>query len=318
MGRDESTSGRPAGGGVSRPMGILVPLVVSLRPWQWVKNGVLLMPFIFSVNAAWRPSDTALVLSLLKTSLAGFAVFCLVSGAVYLVNDVVDRRGDRAHPKKSRRPIASGALPVAAALAAATVLAGLGLAWSLLLHPGFSTIIAAYVALNVGYSVHLKKVVLLDVMIVASGYVLRMAAGSVLLGIPTSPWLYMTLGLGALFIALGKRESEVLQAGADASSQRRVLGSYTPDLLRLLLGVTTTGTLLAYGLYIFTSETLPPDHSMFLTFPMVIFGLFRYVYLVEVEEGAESPEMTILRDTPLVLALLSWGITGLVILLLNR
>jgi 4-hydroxybenzoate polyprenyltransferase len=301
-------------------MGMVLPLVVSLRPWQWVKNGVLLMPFIFSVNSAWRPGDTALVLSLLKSSLAGLAVFCLVSGAVYLVNDVVDRRGDRAHPKKSRRPIASGALPVAVALAAAVVLAGLGLAWSLLLHPGFAAIIVGYVGLNVGYSVHLKKVVILDVMIVASGYVLRMAAGSVLLGIPTSPWLYMTLGLGALFIALGKRESEVLLAGAGASGQRRVLGSYTPELLRLLLGVTTTGTLLTYGLFLFNAEatTLPSNHSMFLTFPMVIFGLFRYLYLIEVAEGAESPELIILKDPPLVLALLSWGITGLVVLLLNR
>ncbi len=315
---DQPNADSAAGAVRRHRLGLLVPLVLSLRPWQWMKNGVVLLPLVFSVNTVWRPGDVAHAAGLFQTALAGFAVFCLVSGAVYLVNDVADREGDRAHARRSRRPVASGALSARAALIAAALLMAAGGAWSVLLDAAFALNIAVYAALNLGYSLGLKRVVLLDVMIVAGGYVLRMVAGSVLLGVPTSPWLYMTLGLGALFMVLGKRESETLLAGEGAPRQRAVLGSYSSDLLRLLLGITATGTLLAYGLYIFTSETMPANESMFLTLPLVIFGLFRYLYLIEVEEGAESPELIILKDRPMVLAILSWAIAGVVILLLDR
>ena len=253
-----------------------------------------------------------------RSAIGAAFVFCLVSGAIYLINDLADRERDRAHPTKRNRPIASGALSPRLATAAAVILVLTGLATAFALAIPFGIVIVIYILVQAAYSARLKNVALLDVFSVASGFVLRVLAGAVVIGVPMSPWLYICAGLGSLFIALAKRRSELARAGDTAGNQRGILGAYTLGMLDQMIGIVATSAVVAYALYTFTAANLPDNHSMMLTLPFVVYGVFRYIYLVHTRDIAESPEEILISDTPTIVAVILWLATGATILLLYR
>ncbi len=301
----------------SGPLGQVKGILLSMRPAQWTKNLLLFLPLAFSWSLDGKDPLGEMVLR----ALAGGVIFCFLSGGVYIINDILDRKGDRAHPRKHRRPVASGELAVATAGTTAVFFMAASMAGAFLMGTGFGVVTAVFLAMNLGYSSYLKRIIIIDVMIVSAGYLLRAVAGALIIDVDPSPWLYTTIGLGALFIVLGKRYSELRTAGSNAATQRGVLEQYSQPFLSQLLGITATATLVAYALYTFTTNTasnVPDDHSMMLTLPFVVFGLFRYLYLVNNTDEAESPELVMLRDKPLVIAVLGWAVTAMVVLAINR
>ncbi|PKB70549.1 MAG: hypothetical protein BZY87_10075 [SAR202 cluster bacterium Io17-Chloro-G6] len=293
-------------------------LLKALRPLQWVKNGLVFMPFIFAVDVAWSTDDLdplpGLLLKLLLVALA----FCALSSAVYLFNDLMDRSGDRRHPVKRNRPVASGKVSVQVAASVMVLLAAVGLVVMILVEPWLGVAGGVYALVNIGYSLGLKQVVLLDAFAVTSGYVIRAVAGAVAIDVAPSPWLYATTGAGALFIVLGRRFAEVRLAGDAAEDQRSVLKDYAGPFINQLLMVSAAAAWLSYTLYTVEAANLPDNNTMLLTLPLVSFGLFRYLYLLNNSEQAEAPEQLIIRDLPLVLSIIGWVAASVLVLLLNN
>ena len=305
-------------GAASRLVSLALNSLLSARPVQWTKSVMVFLPFAFSFNEEWSTGDLGRFGELLGAAALGAVVFIALSGAVYIINDIFDRKGDRAHPSKKRRPIASGSLPVGAAIGVAVVLIAGSIAGSYLLDIRFGIVASVFLMLNLAYSSIIKSLVLLDVMLVGSGYLLRVLGGALVIDVDVSPWLYTTIGLGALFIALGKRYSEFKTEEGSSGIQRLVLQRYSEPLLSQMITVTSTATLVAYALYTFSAPNVPANHSMMLTIPFVIFGLFRYLYLINHTTDAESPEMVIIKDPPLVVDLLLWAATTGAVLALGR
>jgi 4-hydroxybenzoate polyprenyltransferase len=308
-------SGRPAAGGLAAH---LRALVVSMRPRQWTKNLIVYMALIFSVGGSWHLRELDTWLPLLGKSSLAFALFCLVSSADYLVNDVRDSESDRLHPIKRRRPIAAGSLSAKAALGWASVLSLVGLGGMFALDLRAGGVVAGYIALMLAYSFYLKHTVLLDIMTIAAGFVLRAMGGALVIEVPISPWLYVVTALGALFLAINKRRAELLLLADQANQHRTTLEEYTPDLLNQLAATVTASTLIAYGLYTFTADDLPENHSMMLTIPFVLYGIFRYLFLVHTKNQGGSPEEVLLKDWPLLLDILLWVAASLAILVVFR
>jgi 4-hydroxybenzoate polyprenyltransferase len=282
-------------------------LLVSLRPHQWTKNLVVLAALAFSKHLF---DGDAVV-----RALAAFAAFCALSGAVYLANDVVDLERDRRHPLKRLRPLASGALPVATAQAAAGGLAVGALAASLWLGRGFALAALGYLLLNLGYSFVFKHAVILDVLAIAIGFVLRAVAGGLAIDVPVSDWLLVCTILLALFLALAKRRHEVVTL-EDAAGHRKALAEYSPYLLDQMISVVTASCLTAYAFYTLAPETIEKyrTHNLALTIPFVIYGIFRYLYLVHRKEKGGSPTEVLLADRPLLAAVALWSLAVVVIL----
>ena len=296
--------------------GRLIALFKALRPKQWIKNGLVFLPFVFAVNQVWSLSNLAPVPSLLLQLVAVFLAFCAVSSAVYLLNDFMDREADRRHPIKRHRPIASGKVTAPTAIAFMIVLGLGGLAVMAVISPILGGIGLLYIFINVAYSLGAKRAVLVDVIMVASGYVIRAGAGAVAVEATPSPWLYAVTAAGALFIVLGRRYAEVRLAGDEAVQQRSVLMDYAGPFIGQLLNIAATTALVSYTLYAVEAENLPENHTMLLTVPFVAFGLFRYLYLLNTNGEAESPEQLIYRDIPLLVSSLCWlGASVLVLLL---
>ena len=293
-------------------------LVRATRPKQWTKNLTIFLALLFTINEAWEPSDLSDVLSLLGRTTLGFMIFSMLSAAVYLKNDIFDAENDRRHPKKRLRPIASGQLPIGVAGAAAGTLATTGLLAALILEPRFAAVSLAYLTTMVAYTLVLKGLIMLDVFAISAGFVLRVVAGAVVLEVPISPWLYICTGLGALFITLAKRRSELVLAGERASGQREILEWYTVGLLDRLMGVAATSAVLTYSLYTFTASNLPDNHSMIFTIPFVVYGLFRYMYLIHEKNLGENPEEIVTTDVPLISAIVLWLATAATILAVFR
>jgi 4-hydroxybenzoate polyprenyltransferase len=239
-------------------------------------------------------------------TLAAFIAFCSTSSAGYLFNDLRDVQADREHPTKRRRPIASGAVSPAQAAALDGLLAlfGLGLAW--LVTPALGMVAAGYVALTLAYSAGLKHLVLIDLFAIAGGFVLRVVGGAVVVGVPVSPWLYVCTILVALFLGLAKRRQELHLLEQSAGNHRRNLSEYTIELVDQLTTIVTSAILMAYSLYTFSAPNLPRNDSMMLTIPLVLYGLFRYVYLVRVKGLGGSPEELLLSDRPLLATAVGW------------
>ncbi len=283
-------------------------LFVSLRPDQWTKNLIVFAALIFAVKLL-DPAATA-------KAAAAFLIFCALSGAVYLVNDVADREQDRLHPVKRMRPIASGELSPGAARIAAVVLSAVALTASFALRPAFGAAAVAYLALFVVYTRTLKHVVVLDVMTIAIGFVLRAVAGGLVISVHISNWLLVCTMLGALFLGLAKRRHEITLLAEGASGHRRILEEYDPYLLDQMIGVVAAATMVAYIIYCASPET----HAYFgtewmvLTTPFPIYGLFRYLYLVHRKAGGGSPSNMLLEDRPLLACVLLWGITSVLII----
>ncbi len=293
-------------------------LLRAMRPRQWTKNGIVFLAFIFSVGQQYHLGDPSTWVPKLLESLVAFACFAMVSSADYLINDIRDIEGDRAHPRKRLRPIPAGLLPVNTAWVAAAVLAVAGNAAAFALNWRMGLVIFAYTVLMIAYSYRLKHVVLIDLMVIAAGFVLRAMAGALAIDVPISPWLYVVTALGALFLGINKRraELELLQSGA--GSHRKILDEYSLGLLDQMGSTVTAAVLMAYGLYTFTAEGLPKNHSMMLTIPFVLYGIFRYLYLVHTRREGGSPEDILLRDTPIMLTLIGWVLTAGIVLLVAR
>ena len=296
----------------------LLYLVMALRPRQWIKNLLIFLPFVFAVKVAWDLHHLSPVPAILLRLVVVFLAFCTLSSAVYLFNDLMDRKGDRAHPTKRYRAIASGKVGTSSALVVMAALGSGGLVASVLVDMLLGGICLIYLIINASYSLGIKRVVLVDVLLVSSGYVIRATAGAVAIDVTPSPWLYATTAAGALFIVLGRRYAEVRLAGEDAAGQRSVLQQYGGPFIGQLLTISGTAALVAYTLYTVNAANLPANHTMMLTVPFVTFGLFRYLYLLNNSKEAETPEQLISRDIPLVLTILCWMAVAAAVLLLNK
>lgn len=283
-------------------------LLISIRPGEWTKNAFVFAGLIFSRKL----TDPGAVLR----SLEAFAVFCALAGVVYIINDVADRERDQQHPRKMHRPIASGALAPGVALSAAALIATVALsaAWSL--GPAFGATATTYVALLALYSGPLKHIVIIDVLTIAIGFVLRVAAGAVAVGVPMSHWLLVCTILLALFLGLSKRRHELTLLADGAVGHRRILQEYSPYLLDQMIGVVTASTLMAYIFYATSEETAQKFGTSLLglTIPFPLYGIFRYLYLVHQKEGGGSPAELLLNDRPLLTCVALWGVAVVVII----
>jgi 4-hydroxybenzoate polyprenyltransferase len=277
-------------------------LIRSLRPSQWTKNLIIFGALMFGQRLL-EPQAIA-------GATAAFAIFCILSGVVYLINDVADREADRRHPVKMRRPIASGAVPVSAALGTALVLGSAAVASAFWLRFPFGILATAYLALLALYSGPLKHVVIIDVLTIAIGFVLRAAAGAVAIEVAISPWLYILTILLALFLALSKRRHELILLADQATGHRRILGEYSPYLLDQMISVVTASTLVAYAIYTVSPDTVQKFHTnlLALTLPFPLYGIFRYLYLVHQKEGGGSPAEMLLNDRPLLVCVALWAV----------
>lgn len=302
----------------SAKTGLPAAFILTLRPKQWSKNLLVFMAFFFTIERAWNLTDIETALDLFARTAAAFLLFCVLSGVVYVVNDLMDREEDRRHPRKRHRPIASGELPVRFAIVAAVVIGVPALVASYLLEPLFGLIALVYLAVMLLYSFGLKRVVLIDVFTISAGFILRAVAGAVVIGSPISPWLYICTGLASVFVVLSKRRSELAVAGDQAQGQRGILAAYTLPLLDQLITVAASAALVSYTLYTVASENLPENHAMLLTVPFVVYGLFRYMYLVQRKDLGETPEDIILTDVPLIVAIVLWLATAGAVLIAFR
>jgi 4-hydroxybenzoate polyprenyltransferase len=288
----------------------LAGLVRTMRPKQWTKNGFVLVALIFDRKLA----DGHYLLS----TLAGFALLCLVSSAIYIINDLVDIEQDRAHPVKRSRPLPSGQLSISVATVAAVTLLVVSLPLGFLLNPVFGIILAGYFLLQLGYSCYLKHQVLIDVLALAAGFLLRVAAGVALVAPVTrfSPWLYVFTGTLALFLGFTKRRQELVLLEAKANHSRPILDQYNIQLLDELILIVTASTIITYALYTFSAEGLPDNHVMMLTNPFVLYGIFRYLYLIHVKGVVATPDEVLLSDRPIQITVALWGIAVIVALYL--
>jgi 4-hydroxybenzoate polyprenyltransferase len=283
-------------------------LLKAMRPKQWAKNLVIFAALVFD-----RQLGVHNIRPFLHT-LAGFAIFCLLSGVIYLINDIADVEADRVHPVKRRRPIASGALSIPAARVAIVLLLLTILPVSYLLSPTFAGVALGYLVLNLAYSKWLKHVPLLDVFSIAMGFVLRVGAGVTLIHVARfSPWLYVVTTLASLYIGFGKRRAEIALLEGAANSHRKALGGYTLALLDQYITIVSATTIVAYSLYTFSAPNLPANHVMMLTIPFVLYGIFRYLYLVNSGDSVGTPEDVLFSDRPLQITMLLWGAVVLII-----
>jgi 4-hydroxybenzoate polyprenyltransferase len=290
-----------------RPVGTLLGVVLSMRPRQWVKNLVVFAALLFS--------RSLLVPQAVRYATIGFLLFCAMSGAVYIINDLFDAERDRKHPAKARRPIASGALSFVPATVAAVVLASLSLMAGFALSPPFGAVLLAYAALNLTYSFWLKEVVIIDVMVISAGFVLRAIGGGLIIDVEISTWLIMCTILLSLFLAFCKRRQE-LETLEDAHGHRSILREYSVAFLDQMIGVVTASTVVAYMFYTISPEVERKLRTpyLYLTVPFVLYGIFRYLYLVHQKGEGSNPTQALLTDRPLLLNVALWGITVILLL----
>lgn len=285
-------------------------LLVAMRPGQWIKNLLLFAGLVFA-GRLFDLADAALAVQ-------AFIVFCLFSSSVYLVNDFFDRETDRLHPLKKNRPLASGGLAAGTCLRTAAVLAFAGLVWSVFLGWGFLAVGAGYLSVSLLYSWRLKRVVIIDVMLIALGFVLRVAGGTVAIAVETSHWILLCTFLLSLFLAFAKRRHELVLLEDGADSHRPVLSHYSPYFLDQMISIVTASTLICYVLYTLSPETAEHVGSRNLIFsvPFVMYGIFRYLYLIHRKQGGGDPTLLLLTDRSLLAAVAAWLAVSLSILYL--
>lgn len=275
-------------------------ILASMRPQQWIKNLFIFAALVFSGHLFNGPD--------FFRTLFGFSLFSLAASGIYLFNDITDIGRDRLHPVKSRRPLPSGRLPVSSAWASSAFLLAGGLAGSYLLEPGFFTLLSTYAGLNVLYSLYLKHVVILDVMTIAAGFVLRVLGGAVIIGVPTSEWLIICTVLLSLFLGFSKRRHELTVLETAADHHRSVLQHYSPYFLDQMIGIVTASTVMSYVLYTISDDTVQKfgTKDLIYTVPFVLYGIFRYLYLVHKLEKGGDPTRLALTDRPLLLNTILW------------
>ena len=285
---------------------MLKAILKTMRPRQWTKNVFVLAALVFDRQL--------FTLDSVLRSVGGMLLFCLLSSSVYIINDIRDVESDRQHPIKRNRPIASGKLPVPVAIGTVVVLLIITFTLAFFLSRQFFIIAAIYFAFNLAYSMGLKNLLLVDVLIIAAGFVLRVAAGVSLIEVERfSPWLYVVTTLGALFIGFGKRRAEMMLLEQNANHHRKVLDGYTLPFLDQMITIVSSTTLIAYSLYTFSAPNLPSNHAMMLTIPFVLYGIFRYLWLLQVKKEGGAPEEILLSDRPIQVVVLLWAISVVVI-----
>ncbi len=290
---------------------MILPLLKTMRPQQWTKNAVVFAALVFDVKLT-QPYY-------LSRTMAAFVLLCLLSSAVYIINDLVDIGKDRQHPTKRSRPLAAGTLSKGVAIAAAIALVAAALGGAFALDGEFAALALLYFAFNVLYSFWLKNVVIVDVLVVAAGFVLRVSAGVALVDVVRfSPWLYVCMTLLALFMVLGKRRREITLLTDNANNHRSVLANYNLQLIDQLISIVSTATVVAYTFYTFSAENLPKNHAMMLTTPFVLYGVFRYLYLIHVRHEGGAPDELVLKDKPLLATFVMWGLAAVGVLYFSR
>ncbi|MCK4573280.1 MAG: decaprenyl-phosphate phosphoribosyltransferase [candidate division Zixibacteria bacterium] len=279
-----------------------------IRPGQWIKNTVVLAALVF----AGEITSVASV----ETALAAMVVFCLLSSAVYVFNDLIDREQDQQHPLKKMRPIASGRVSPTVAVVLMLILLAVALAGAYLIGPLFLLVSAAFIVLNLTYTIWLKNIVIVDVMSIGISFVLRALAGAVAIDVPASTWMLINTLFLALFLAFGKRRHELLLLEDSATAHRKILGRYSPYLLDQLIAVVTPSVVVMYMLYSFSTEvsTKLGTDMLFLTIPFVIYGVFRYLYLIHKEECGGSPTKVLISDMPILITVVLWILTVIMVL----
>jgi 4-hydroxybenzoate polyprenyltransferase len=285
---------------------IVTDILRTARPKQWVKNGFVFAALIFASKLGHA--------DLVARTAVAFLLFCVLSSAVYFMNDALDVEADRRHPLKAMRPIAAGRIPVRFALGIAVALSAVSVALAFALDTGFGLVALGYLALQIAYSVQLKHLVLIDVFVIAGGFVLRAAGGAVVIHVTISPWLYLCTILVSLFLGFGKRRHELVLLEDTARVHRRNLEEYTGPLLDDLINIVAGATVIAYSLYTFYASDVPHNHAMMLTIPFVLYGIFRYLLLVHRTDVGGAPEEVIWRDIPLMIDVILWAVVAAFIL----
>ena len=290
-------------------------ILTALRPSQWTKNTVVLAAFIFAFWDETQPLNIRTGLALLPA----LVIFCLVSSGIYLFNDIRDMKADRCHPAKRFRPIPSGLVTQAQAWIVSLLLLGVGLAGAHLLSRPFATVVTGYIVLQLLYSTLLKRVALLDVFVIAAGFVLRAIAGAVVVNVRISPWLLLCTFLLALFLALCKRRHEKISTDEDSPAQRAALGSYDERLLDQLIAIVAGATIVSYAIYTLWPETIDKfgTSALGFTIPFVMFGIFRYLDLAYRKSKGDRPDKILLTDTPILVTVLLYGVTVITVFLLH-
>jgi len=287
---------------------MFLSLVILARPPQWLKNGIILLALIFAGEMA-NPKKVEL-------ALLAIVIFCLLSSAVYMFNDLIDREKDRKHPLKKNRPIASGKVSVGAAILVIVILCGIGLAGAWQVNAAFFAAAVVFLALNFLYTLWLKDIVIVDVMAVALSFIIRAYAGAFAIEVPASKWMLINTLLLALFLGFGKRRHELVVLEEEAAAHRKILGKDSPYLLDQLIAVVTPSVLVMYMLYSFSPEVSLKlgTQNLFATIPFVVYGIFRYLYLIHKEEKGGSPTQVLITDVPIIITVLLWLITSSLVL----
>lgn len=308
--RSAGTIDRVGGSTVARGQASLAArlgaVVRTLRPKQWTKNLLVFAGLVFTYNLL-NPD-------MLSRVMLAFVAFCMLSSAGYIWNDLRDAPADRLHPIKQRRPIAAGLVPTWLAAAIALTLGAAGLLVAYALGTPFLLVASLYMLLTASYSIWLKHLVLIDVFGISAGFVLRAVGGAVVIGVPVSPWLYVCTVLVSLFLGLGKRRNELELLEDGAAGHRKNLEQYSLELVDQLILIVASVTIMAYSLYTFSAENLPRDHSMMLTIPLVVYGLFRYLYLVRVRRQGGAPEDLLLTDPGMLGTAVAWVLLSVIVL----
>ena len=285
-------------------------LLKTMRPRQWTKNVFVFAALVFDKQL--------FILSSLERTIAAFILFCMISSAVYIFNDLSDIEADREHPTKRNRPIPSGKLPVGVAWAAGILLVVVSIGAGYLLSPAFAAVVAGYFVMNIAYSRWLKHILIVDVLILAAGFVLRVVAGVAVIHVERfSPWLFVVMTLLSLYLGFGKRRAELSLLSDDAASHRKVLHGYTIPLLDQYIMIVSATTIVAYSFYTFSAPNVPANHSMMLTIPFVVYAIFRYLYLIQVKAAGGEPEEVLLTDRPFQIGLFLWAMTVLIVFYLS-
>lgn len=279
-------------------------IVQSMRPKQWTKNLLIFAGILFSQNF--------LVLSMLLQVISAFLVFCILSGTVYLFNDIVDIERDRSHPKKSQRPLPSGRLRYSVAVFTVIILLLLSLGMAYGLGLPFFWIALSYLGLQLSYSLYLKNIVILDIFCIAAGFVLRAFAGAIVINVDISSWLIICTILLSLFLGMSKRRHELMVLEDDALNHRKVLAHYSPYLLDQMISVVTASTVVCYVLYTISDETIVKfgTRNLIVTVPFVLYGVFRYLYLIHKKGEGGNPENVLVSDKPLLINIFLWALTA--------
>ena len=281
-------------------------VLIAMRPYQWPKNGIVFAALVFSAGDAWQLDDTSSLWPLLWRTCALFGLWCLVSSAIYLLNDILDRDLDRLHPRKRHRPIASGELSSRLAAVTSLCLVAIAMPLAFWLDAAAGAVLAGYAVVMVAYSGGLKSVAVLDIIILCTGVVARAVGGAAAIDVQISPWLYVCSSFAALFFAVSKRWAEYRQLGAEASLHRPSLAGYPGELLGQLLTISAATALVSYALYTIESRNVPEDGRMAVTIPFVAFALFRYLFLLNGPRSTDAPDQIMFTDPQIILAVVGF------------